>query len=192
MRDANKGSGRLVAIQPPDYPVDIHLVYATADNFVCLPVYASDAQCVLHSDAADCLGRAARAALRAGYVLRVLDAYRPPAAQEIFWQLCPDPRYLADPAVGSSHTRGIAVDVTLLDEAGQALDMGTGFDDMREQSHHDRPDLPKAVQRNRSLLLGIMLQAGFESLPTEWWHYQLPDARRYPLIDDPAVQVVRI
>jgi len=186
------GGGVLVDIAPPDYPVDVKLAYATADNFACLPVYAPQTRCALHAQAAACLRRAALAARRAGLTLRILDAYRPPAAQAVFWQLCPDPRYIADPAVGSNHTRGVAVDATLLDAQGQALDMGTGFDDMREQSHHDRDDLPAPVQRNRSLLLGIMLQAGFVSLPTEWWHYELPDASRYPLLDDPIVPMRRM
>lgn len=183
----NPAPSGLVLIEPPDYPVEIDLVYATSNNFVCLPIYAADAPCLLHPDAAACLMRAAVAARRSGLALKVFDAYRPPAAQEVLWRLCPNPDYVADPRRGSNHSRGVAVDVTLLDEQGAALDMGTGFDEMREQSHHDRPDLPAAAQRNRNLLLGIMLQAGFASLPTEWWHYQLPRATSYPLVHESGV-----
>lgn len=183
----NPASSGLVLIEPPEYPVEIDLVYATSNNFVCLPIYAADAPCLLHPDAAACLMRAAVAARRSGLALKVFDAYRPPAAQEVLWRLCPNPDYVADPRRGSNHSRGVAVDVTLLDEQGAALDMGTGFDEMREQSHHDRPDLPAAAQRNRNLLLGIMLQAGFASLPTEWWHYQLPGAASYPLVHESGV-----
>jgi len=177
----------LVLVEAPDYPVDIELLYATSNNFLGMPVYDADARCMLHRDAAACLRRAALAARRSGFTLKVFDAYRPPAAQEVLWRLCPDPAYVADPKIGSNHSRGVAVDVTLLDEHGQALDMGTGFDEMREQSHHDRDDLPVSAQRNRGMLLGIMLQAGFASLPTEWWHYQLPNAPEYPLIDQAGV-----
>lgn len=177
----------LVAITPAEYPVEIDLAYATSNNFVCLPLYAADAPCLLHPDAAACLMRAAVAARRAGLTLKVFDAYRPPAVQEVLWRICPDPAYVADPLQGSNHSRGVAVDATLLDGDGEALDMGTGFDDMRELSHHGRPDLSAAVQRNRLLLLGIMLQAGFASLPTEWWHYELPGAASYPLVDDGRV-----
>src|SRR3546814_3617131 len=70
-----------------------------------------------------------------------------------------DPRYVADASQGSNHTRGVAVDVSLLDADGVPLDMGTGFDDMRDQSHHDRTDLPAQSQRHRLMLLGIMLRS---------------------------------
>src|SRR5690606_23416493 len=134
--------------------------------------------------------------------LIVYDAYRPAAAQAVFWRHLPDPRYVADASVGSNHTRGVAVDVGLLDGNGDGngdghgngdgtvLDMGTRFDDMCDQSHHDRADLPPAVQRNRHMLLGIMLQAGFRSIPTEWWHYELPDAQEYALL--PENDMVRV
>lgn len=180
----------MVEILEADLPVRIALAYATDDNFVSRQVYAR-ARCALHPDAAACLERAARAARRTGHTLLVLDAYRPPAAQAVFWSYCPDPSYVADISQGSNHTRGVAVDVTLLGADGEPLDMGTGFDAMTPVSHHDRDDLPAAVQRNRYLLLGIMLQAGFRSNPTEWWHYELPEPGRYPLIDDPVVTVVQ-
>ncbi|NYT37279.1 D-alanyl-D-alanine dipeptidase [Allopusillimonas soli] len=178
----------LVEITAPAYPVEIDLAYAGTHNFTGRRIYAS-ACCALHPDAAACLLKAALAARRAGYTLKIFDAYRPAAAQDVFWALCPDPRYVSDASKGSNHTRGIAVDVTLIDEQGRDLDMGTHFDAMQEQSHHDRDDLPATVQRNRSLLLGIMLQAGFHSIPTEWWHYELQPDSRYPLLDDPMVKV---
>lgn len=168
----------------------IALAYATADNLAGRPVYAPGARCALRPEAADCLRRAARAARRAGLGLLVYDAYRPAAAQAVFWRALPDPRYVADAAQGSNHTRGVAVDVGLLDATGAALDMGTAFDAMCDQSHHDRDDLPAAAQRNRHLLLGIMLQAGFRSIPTEWWHYELPDAHEYVLL--PENDMVRV
>ncbi|TAL90753.1 MAG: D-alanyl-D-alanine dipeptidase [Candidimonas sp.] len=179
----------LVEITSATYPVDIELLYATPNNLAGRPVYAQ-ARCALRPQAAACLLKAAHAAVRAGYRLKVFDAYRPPRAQQIFWALCPDPRYIADANLGSNHTRGVAVDVTLLDQNGVALDMGTGFDAMEDRSHHDRDDLAIDVQRNRCLLLGIMLRAGFRSINTEWWHYELPDSRSYALLDDPIVVAV--
>jgi D-alanyl-D-alanine dipeptidase len=183
-------ASELVEISTATHPLVIDLVYGHSNNLAGRQIY-TQAHCALRPEAAACLWRAAVAAKRAGYTIKVFDAYRPPAAQAIFWSICPDPRYIADPGQGSNHTRGVAVDVTLLDENHAALDMGTAFDTMQDQSHHDRDDLPTQVQRNRSLLLGIMLQAGFCSLATEWWHYELPNAQAYSLLDDPAVQAVR-
>lgn len=182
--------GQLVEITPDTHPVVIDLVYATPDNLAGRPVYAPGARCALRPEAAACLSRAASAARRAGFTLKIYDAYRPAAAQAVFWAECPDPRYVSDARKGSNHTRGTAVDVTLLDENGSELDMGTGFDAMQDQSHHDRDDLPPAVTRNRMLLLGIMLRAGFRSINTEWWHYELPDSHAFALLDDPIVRVV--
>lgn len=169
----------------------IALAYATPDNLSGRAVYRHGAHCALRPEAAECLQRAIRGAARAGFTLQVFDAYRPEAAQRLFWSKLPDPRYIADPAVGSNHTRGVAIDLTLLDEAGKPLEMGTGFDAMCDQSHQDRDDISLAAQRNRAMLLGIMLHAGFTTILTEWWHFQLPNAeQRFALIPaDPLVQV---
>lgn len=162
--------------------IRVALAYATADNFAGRALYAPQARCALRPEAARLLRRAVHAARQSGHTLIVFDSYRPSAVQEVFWGILPDARYVADPAVGSNHTRGVAIDLSLLDGSGQPLNMGTGFDAMCDQSHHDRDDLPMAVQRNRQILLGIMLHAGFRPLATEWWHYELPDAHGYPLI----------
>jgi D-alanyl-D-alanine dipeptidase len=172
----------LVHIDPDRYGVGINLVYTTAANLTGQVIYQS-ADCLLHRDAAARLAKASELAQLAGYRLEVLDAYRPPYAQQLLWRALPNGEYVRDPALGSHHSRGVAVDVTLLDEQGAELDMGTGFDDMRELSHPFNPDLPVPVQRNRLLLLGIMMGAGFAPIASEWWHFELPGAERYPLID---------
>ncbi|HEX7380644.1 MAG TPA: D-alanyl-D-alanine dipeptidase [Nevskiaceae bacterium] len=171
----------LVALSEAD-GLRIRLAYATSRNWMGRALYAPSARCVLRPEAAARVRRAAAGARRAGLVLVVFDAYRPEAVQRVFWNRLPDDRYVADPAVGSNHTRGAAADVGLAGEDGRLLDMGTGFDAMCEQSHHDRRDLSQAVERNRDVLLGIMLHAGLVELPTEWWHYELADARNWPLI----------
>src|SRR3546814_14289490 len=103
------------------------------------------------------------------------------------WEFFPDPEFGADPRVGSNHSRGLAIDLTLVDAAsGTALDMGTPFDDFTALSHHARNDLPPEAQRNRALLLGLMTAAGWDWNRYEWWHYQLFEPRRYPLLDAAA------
>ncbi len=186
--DTRESGQDLEIITEADYGVVIDLVYATCNNIAGKVVYQT-AQCALHKDAAPLLKRAAQLARSAGYTLKVFDGYRPAAAQAIFWETLSDPQYVADPSQGSNHSRGAAVDVTLLDEKGNELDMGTGFDSMEDASHHDYADLPAQVQRHRLLLLGIMLHAGFKGIKSEWWHYELPNARSYPMIDSPLVTV---
>lgn len=171
----------------------IDLAYAGPDNFVQRAVYAPGAKAALRPEAKKCLEKAALSASKCGLKIIVYDSYRPAQVQDVFWQAIADPRYVADASVGSNHTRGTAVDVSLIDANCNLLDMGTAFDAMCDQSHHDRDDLPEHVQRNRSLLLGIMLHAGFGAIATEWWHYELPDSEDFPLIEqDNLVKVIQI
>ncbi len=162
--------------------VVLDLRYASAHNIVGRPLYARPV-CLLHRDAAAALLRASHAAQRQGWRLKILDAFRPQEAQQLLWDHASDKAFVADPRLGSNHSRGVAVDLSLVDAAkGQELDMGTGFDDMSVQSHHFRTDVPLAAQAHREALRRLMEDAGFEHLPHEWWHYALPAAHSYPLI----------
>jgi D-alanyl-D-alanine dipeptidase len=91
---------------------------------------------------------------------------------------------LADPQQGSPHSRGVAVDLTLVDGAGREAEMGTEFDAFTALSHHGSTAVSAEAQRNRALLLGLMTAAGWDFYRNEWWHYQMFDARRYPLLGD--------
>jgi D-alanyl-D-alanine dipeptidase len=165
--------------------VALQIAYAGSDNFTGAPIYARPA-CYLHRDAAACLRRAVELADRIGLRLRVYDAYRPTEAQWRLWAHTPDPNFVADPQRGSPHSRGAAVDLTLENLSGETLEMGTPFDDFTLQSHHGRTDISPNAQRNRILLLGIMTAAGWDYYRNEWWHYQLFESRRYPLLSDRA------
>ncbi|MEG3132633.1 D-alanyl-D-alanine dipeptidase [Rouxiella sp. T17] len=161
----------------------IDMKYATDDNLTGRKVYCEN-RCLLHPDAAKALSRCFEVAQLAGFTLKILDAYRPQQAQKIFWAVLPDPDYVADISIGSHHSRGVAVDLTLLDEHGVELDMGAGFDEMTERSHPFYPHLPAEIQRNRLLLNAVMAAGGFIGMPTEWWHFELPNSISYPLLTD--------
>ncbi|HYE00873.1 MAG TPA: D-alanyl-D-alanine dipeptidase [Alphaproteobacteria bacterium] len=175
---------QFVTLAPPT--IDLDLRYATPDNLTGSPIYRRPL-CLLHPAAAERLLEAVRLAAAQGLRLRVFDAYRPPAAQWRLWEALPDARFIADPRKGSSHGRGVAVDLTLAAADGTPLEMGTGFDDMSERAYHADTQVPVEAQRNRSLLLGIMAAAGWAHYAHEWWHYHLPDARAYPLVEDGAL-----
>jgi zinc D-Ala-D-Ala dipeptidase len=173
----------LQKISPPEFDVDIFIAYATSLNFTGKPVYAKPL-CYLHPEAAEKLQFAIRLAKPLGYRFKVFDAYRPPEAQWKLWNHTPDPNFLADPAKGSPHSRGVAVDLTLIDEAGTELDMGTPFDFFDPSSHHGYQGISAQAQRNRHLLMGIMTTAGWDFYRNEWWHYQLFNSRQYQLVSD--------
>ena len=174
---------RLAAITPSSHGVVIDLAYAGADNFTGKPVYVR-AACYLHADAERALKRAVTLAAVHGLRLKIFDAFRPSEAQWVLWSHTPDPEFLADPRLGSPHSRGVAIDVTLIDGGGRELDMGTAFDAFTPLSHHGNLALSAEAQRNRALLLGLMTAADWDFYRNEWWHYQLFGSRRYPLLGD--------
>ncbi|MFM2129087.1 MAG: D-alanyl-D-alanine dipeptidase [Pseudomonadota bacterium] len=176
----------LVEIGPPGFDVDVAIAYATAENFTGKPVYARPG-CYLHEEAARLLARAAELAADIGLRLRIFDAFRPAEAQWVLWNHTPDPEFLADPRRGSPHSRGAAVDLTLIDGQGRALDMGTAFDAFTPLSHHASRGISPEAARNRHLLIGLMTAAGWDFYRNEWWHYQMFDSRRFPLVSDRAL-----
>jgi zinc D-Ala-D-Ala dipeptidase len=175
----------LVEISPASHDVRIALKYATADNFTGKSVYRKDARCYLNADAAALLTKAVALAKTQGYRFLIYDAFRPREAQWKLWEHTPDPGFLADPAKGSPHSRGAAVDLVLCRWDFTPLDMGTAFDAFHSRSHHGCLDVNPEAQRNRLLLMGIMTSAGWDFYRNEWWHYQLFNARAlYPLYAD--------
>lgn len=165
--------------------VAVDLRYAGADNFAGRVLYAGLDCAWLHRLAAEALGQAAArlAAEAPGHRLLVLDALRPHRVQVELWQALEGTGlrgYLADPAIGSMHSFGMALDVTLLDPAGAELDMGSAFDEMHERSHpqHEQAHLERglldaAQVRRRELLRRCMDAGGFRGIATEWWHFDL-------------------
>lgn len=171
---------QLVEIADPN--IVVRLAYASADNFTGRVLY-TDPRAFLRAEAAQALINAGNTLATKNVRLVLLDAFRPVSVQRALWSVRPDPEFVADPKVGSDHSRGIAVDVTLADASGW-LDMGTDFDAAVPQSHHDRSDIRAVAIQNRSLLRDTMAAAGFEENPLEWWHYALPCKSDFPLIAD--------
>lgn len=179
----------LIAVTPEAQGVVLDIAYAGSANFTGKPVYAR-AACYLHPEALAKLERARDLAAAQGLGLKIFDGFRPAEAQWVLWNHTPNPDFVADPRRGSPHGRGVAVDLTLIDADGTELDMGTGFDDFSDQSHHGRTDISPAAQGNRALLLGLMSAAGWDFYMNEWWHYQLFNARqRFPLLSDSVLAV---
>ncbi len=166
----------------------LDLRYATAGNLTGRPIYTRPVALLL-PEARARLFAARDAAARLGLRLKLFDAFRPMEAQWALWHAVEDKRFVADPRAGGVHPRGAAVDLTLCDAAtGAELPMGTGFDATEEESAHGHPGVPVEDQRNRALLLGLMTAAGWDHYRLEWWHYQLPDARRFPALSASAVK----
>jgi D-alanyl-D-alanine dipeptidase len=172
----------LVEITESNYPVVIDLKYGTSDNLTGVPIYKKSI-CLLHKDVLPMFEKAIILADQQGFKFKIFDAFRPKQAVQALWDFCPDPNFLANPANGSHHNRGVAIDLTLLDKNGDELDMGTPFDSFSKDSFHGAK-ISKQASLNRYILLGIMISAGWDFYMNEWWHFQSFNPRSFPLIDN--------
>lgn len=166
----------------PRIALDIR--YATTNNFVKQKLYP-EARCILRASVAQQLSQVQTQLERQGLGLKVYDCYRPLSVQKRLWEIMPDPRYVANPANGSRHNRGAAVDLTLVDRTGKELEMPTGFDDFTARAGRSYKDLPDRVLKNRQLLEDAMVRAGFVPLSTEWWHFDGKGWQNFSIRDVP-------
>lgn len=157
--------------------------YAGTENFTKQALYQAP-EAFVRLPVGRALQRVEAELIASGLRLHFFDAYRPYRATVKMWEIVPDERYAANPAKGSGHNRGIAVDLTLADlRTGKQLPMPTGFDDFSTRAHHDFKDLPEDVLHNRRLLRTVMEKHGFKAQETEWWHYYWSDGKIYSLMD---------
>ncbi len=179
----------LIKISPH---IRLDIRYATKKNFTGNVVYPS-ARCYLQKEVAVALDAVQREMEAVGLGLKIFDGYRPLSVQKIFWDVVsdrfPDPierqKYVANPAAGSKHNRGTAVDLTLIDlKTGKELEMPSGYDDFSALAHRIYGKmLSKRARRNCKLLELVMEKHGFIGIPSEWWHFDFKAWEKYPVAD---------
>lgn len=174
---------RLVDLEKFIPRIHLDIRYATNDNFMGKQLYTVPGA-YLRLPAATAL-KSVQADLKSlNLGLKVYDGYRPYRVTVMMWEPYQDSRYVADPASGSRHNRGCAVDVSLVSlKTGEELPMPTGYDDFSEKAHHSYSDLPDEVLKNRYVLRSIMEKHGFVPISSEWWHYDYQGWKRYYLMD---------
>lgn len=162
-----------------DYSRDFiyKMKYASSDNFLKTKVYDCEA-CYLRYKTVKALLKAQEKFFKKGYKIVLYDCYRPLDIQKKMWQIVPNPSYVADPKKGSIHNRGGAVDISLADLEGNEIDMGTSFDHFGPEAAQDYDQLPEQILENRRMLRNTMIRCGFKIFESEWWHYNLKNARR--------------
>ncbi len=171
----------LVDLTTIDPTVRLDIRYAGHDNFMGLPLYERPAA-YLQRPAAQALARAAKVLEAQGYGLLIHDAYRPWFVTWMFWEATPpeDHMFVADPAKGSRHNRGCAVDLTLYDlKTGKPVDMPGRYDEMSGRSYADFIGGTTKQRTLRAVLRAAMVAEGFEVYPEEWWHFDYGDWRSY-------------
>ena len=175
----------LVELIELDNSIKLDVRYATPNNFAGRAVY-KEARAFLQRPAAEALVRASRALKEKGYGLAVFDGYRPWSVTKLFWDITPADKkeFVADPAKGSRHNRGCAVDLTLYDlKTGRQVSMPGEYDEMSERSHINYAGGTDEQRRLRDLLRAAMEAEGFNVYTPEWWHYDYKDWRQYPILN---------
>ena len=172
----------LTAIEPS---IKLDIRYATANNLAGKPVY-TEARAFLQRPAAEALARAHRALKPRGFGLLVFDGYRPWRVTKLFWDVTPPEKreFVADPAQGSKHNRGCAVDLSMYDlKTGREVEMPSAYDEMSPRAYPDYAGGQADARERRDLLRHAMEAEGFFVEPNEWWHFNYKDWKAYPILD---------
>ncbi|HJZ65153.1 MAG TPA: M15 family metallopeptidase [Candidatus Acidoferrum sp.] len=184
---ANFHKPDLVELAPLDPAIHLDVRYATANDFLGAPVY-TQARAFLQRPAAEALLRVLHKLQPLGYGLLIYDGYRPWYVTKIFWDATPQAGkiFVADPAQGSRHNRGCAVDLTLYDlKTGQPVEMTGAYDEMSPRSFPNYPGGTSLQRWNRDLLRRAMESEGFTVYESEWWHFDYKDWHEYGILNVP-------
>lgn len=182
----------LVEVRSLNPRIRVEMKYTTPENFVGEPLYPADALCLLRREVAERLLRAQERLERDGFGLKIFDAYRPLAVQKKMWAKVPIEGYVANPAKGSNHNRGAAVDVTLVDREGRELPMPSKYDEFTDRAHRNYAGGTAEERSNRARLEKAMEAEGFSGLKTEWWHFDAPEAKNLPVLDLPFSEAAEL
>ena len=181
----HKREARLVELITLDKTIKLDIRYATANNFVGRAVYP-EARAFLQKPAAKALVKVHNQLKEKGLGLVIFDGYRPWTITKLFWDVVPEEKrkFVADPAKGSKHNRGCAVDLSIYDlKTGANIEMPSEYDEFTERASPDYPGGTDQQRANRDLLRRLMEAAGFTVNPNEWWHFDYKNWQDYAIYD---------
>jgi len=177
----------LVEIVALDPTIKLDIRYASTNNFMSTPFY-TEARAFLQRPAAEAVVRANAKLKSYGYGLVIHDGYRPWYVTKMFWDGTPVDKhqFVANPAEGSRHNRGCAVDLSLYDlKTGEEVEMPSGYDEMSERAYPNYAGGTKEERERRDLLRRVMEGEGFTVYESEWWHFDYKDWKKYPIMNMP-------
>jgi D-alanyl-D-alanine dipeptidase len=181
----------LVELIKLDKKIRLEIRYASANNFLGRPVY-TEARAFLQRPAAEALVRANKSLRKQGYGLVIHDGYRPWSVTKVFWDATPEDKkqFVADPAQGSKHNRGCAVDLSIFNlKSGKVVEMPSAYDEMSERSHINYTGGTDEARRLRDMLRAAMEAEGFAVYEPEWWHYDYKDWKEYPILNTSFAEI---
>jgi D-alanyl-D-alanine dipeptidase len=184
-REANKREADLIELTKLDNTIKLDIRYATANNFVGRAVYPQ-ARAFLQRPAAEAVVRVHQLLKKEGLGLVIYDGYRPWTITKLFWEVVREDqkKFVADPASGSRHNRGCAVDLSIVDlKTGKEIPMPSGYDEFNEKASPDYKGGTKEERGNRDKLRQLMEAAGFTVNANEWWHFDHNGWQDYAIYD---------
>lgn len=184
-KEENKREADLVELTKLDKTIKLDIRYATANNFVGKPVYP-EARAFLQRPAADGVIRVHKWLNKQGLGIVIYDGYRPWSITKLFWEVVREDQkmFVADPAKGSKHNRGCAVDLGIFDlKTGKAIPMPSAYDEFTERASPDYAGGTGEERNNRDKLRQLMEANGFTVNPNEWWHFDLIGWEQYAIYD---------
>lgn len=184
-REQNKREAHLIELTDLDDTIKLDIRYATENNFTGKAVYPQ-ARAFLQKPAAKAVARVHKKLKKKGLGVVIYDGYRPWAITKLFWEtVTPEQKkFVADPAKGSKHNRGCAVDLGIFDlKTGRAIPMPSGYDEFTERASPDYTGGSPEENQNRDLLRGLMEEEGFTVNPNEWWHFDYKSWDDYAIYD---------
>lgn len=184
-KESNKREAQLIELITLDKSIKLDIRYATDNNFVGRPVYPQ-ARAFLQKPAAKAVARVHKKLKEKGLGIVIFDGYRPWTITKLFWDVVPEDKrkFVADPAKGSKHNRGCAVDLSVFDlRSGQLIDMPSGYDEFTERASPDYKGGTPEQTANREMLRKLMEAEGFTVNPNEWWHFDYKNWQDYAIYD---------
>jgi zinc D-Ala-D-Ala dipeptidase len=184
-KEPNELGADLIELNVLDKTIKLDVRYATANNFVGRPVYP-EARAFLQRPAAEALVRVHKKLNKEGLGLVIFDGYRPWSITKLFWEVVPEDKrkFVADPAKGSKHNRGCAIDLTIYDlNTGKLIPMPSGYDEFTDRASPVYKGGTDEERANRDKLRRLMEAEGFTVNPNEWWHFDYKEWEKYAIYD---------
>lgn len=193
-KESGKREAHLIELITLEPTIKLDIRYATDNNFVGKQVYP-EARAFLQKPAAEAVAKVHKRLKKKGMGLAIFDGYRPWSITKLFWEVTPEDKriFVANPARGSIHNRGCAVDLTMFDlKTGKLVDMPSGYDEFSERASPDYAGGTAEQRANRDLLRKLMEEVGFKVNANEWWHFDYKDWEKYAIYDVSFTEASRL
>ena len=181
----NNPDNELVEIKKAIPNITLDIRYATKNNFMQQVMY-KQARAFARKPVVESLKKIQKELNKKGYGLKIFDGYRPYAITVEFYKKASDKNFVANPAKGSKHNRGCAVDLTLVNlKTGKEVPMPTPYDSFSAAAAAKYEKVSPEQKKNRDFLIAVMAKYGLNVIENEWWHYDFVNWQRYNLMDIP-------